>query len=394
MAVAAIVGRPGSNDGNANTISNLLKVFAGEVILAFEESNLFLGLTEVKNVSGNAISWTWPVVGHGSVSYHKPGDNILTDTDAGGRTYLKTIKTAQRQINMDRKLMEPVFFDELDQKLVHWDWRQKVAGTIGQDLARAIDINIQRLLWQVGIANGGATISGGFAAGGTFGSLKIDVGAFASLTPAALVKAIWDAKINFDKKYVPKNDRYCVMAPEVMQRFFFNNDGTIATGIQWVDADFNSSMGGFTSNGSFREGKVPMIAGIKLIEHVNVDFALAGLTTGSYGVYDYAGALGGDGTAGTGGTAGETDNIYDSNLAVINASIVSNNDYTVTYTQATSTPILLIFQKEAAATVKLEDLSIQSEYMIEYQGDVTVARLVLGHGVLRPECVVAVGDFS
>lgn len=377
-----LVGRPGQNDGSGSTVANLLTVFAGEVITNFEESNLFLGLTEVKNVSGGAFSWTWPVVGHGSVSYHTPGGNILTDTDAAGNTYLKSIKTAQRMISMDKKLIEPIFFDELDQKLVHWDWRQKIAGTIGQDLARAVDCNIQRLLWQVGVANGGATISGGFSAGGTFGSAKIDVGAFASLTPAALVKALFDAKLTMDKKYVPKTGRYCVMAPDVMQRFFFTESGTpTISSLQWVNRDYGSNAGDVWAN-----GKVPMIAGFQLVEHINVDF---GATTATYGVYDGSAVLGSTGSAGA-----NDDNLYYASETTTNQSIVSNNDYSAAYNSSTSTPILLCFQREACATVKLEDLSIQSEYMIEYQGDVTVARLVLGHGVLRPECIVAIGDLS
>lgn len=381
MAVSTLAGRPGQINGSGDTTTALLKVFAGEVIMAFEESNLFLGLTEVKNVAGKAITWSWPVVGHGSVSYHTPGANILTDNDGAGRPYLKSIKTAERKIHMDRKLVEPLFFDELDQKLVHWDWRQKLASTIGQDLARTIDSNIFRLLWACGTGNGGATVSGGFAAGGTFGSAKIDVGAFSALTPAALVKALWDAKITMDKKFVPRQGRYAVMAPEVMQRFFFTESGTpTIAGLQWVDADYN----GGTNGMGFRDGKVPMIAGFQLYEHVNTDF---GASAAAYGPYDLSAGLGG-----TGGT-GTDPNLYYNGLATTNESVTSNNDYSVTYS-ATNSPIVLAFQREAAATLKLENISIQSEYLIEYQGDVTVARMVLGHGILRPECIVAIGDHS
>jgi len=48
----------------------------------------------------------------------------------------------------------------------------------------------------------------------------------------------------------------------------------------------------------------------------------------------------------------------------------------------------LVFTKDAAATVKLLDLGVESEYQVSRQGTLMVARYAMGHSSLRPECAV------
>ena len=49
----------------------------------------------------------------------------------------------------------------------------------------------------------------------------------------------------------------------------------------------------------------------------------------------------------------------------------------------------LIFSQDAAATVKLLDLGVESEYQIDRQGTIMVAKYAMGHNVLRPACAIA-----
>ena len=51
---------------------------------------------------------------------------------------------------------------------------------------------------------------------------------------------------------------------------------------------------------------------------------------------------------------------------------------------------ILAGTKEAIGTVKLLDLATESEYQIERQGTLFVAKYAMGHGVLRSECAVEV----
>ena len=48
----------------------------------------------------------------------------------------------------------------------------------------------------------------------------------------------------------------------------------------------------------------------------------------------------------------------------------------------------LVFTKQAAGTVKLLDLGVESEYLIQNQGTLMVAKYAMGHGVLRPEAAI------
>ena len=46
----------------------------------------------------------------------------------------------------------------------------------------------------------------------------------------------------------------------------------------------------------------------------------------------------------------------------------------------------VVFQSEGIGTVKLMDLGVETDYSVERQGTVLVAKYAMGHGVLREEC--------
>ena len=45
--------------------------------------------------------------------------------------------------------------------------------------------------------------------------------------------------------------------------------------------------------------------------------------------------------------------------------------------------------KDAVATAKLMDMSVESEYQVNRQGTLRVAKYAMGHNILRPACAVA-----
>jgi hypothetical protein len=48
----------------------------------------------------------------------------------------------------------------------------------------------------------------------------------------------------------------------------------------------------------------------------------------------------------------------------------------------------IVSHSAAVGTVKLLDLATESEYQIERQGTLFVAKYAMGHGILRPECAI------
>lgn len=139
-----------------------------------------------------------------------------------------------------------------------------------------------------------------------------------------LAAAIMTAAQKLDEGDVPEYDRYCILRP-AQYWLLLNSDLA-------VNRDY-------TDGGSVRKGKVWEIGGVEIIK---------------------------------------SNNLPSTNIATGPAAYRGN--FSKTYG--------LVYQKGAMGTVKLMDLSIESEYLITNQGTLIVAKYAVGHGVLRPECAV------
>jgi hypothetical protein len=147
-----------------------------------------------------------------------------------------------------------------------------------------------------------------------------------------------------DEKGVPQADRYAVVTPEVYYQLVnFNKDA--------ISRDYNPE-----GNGSKAGGYIVQIAGIRILKSNNIP-TTDEATTG---------------------------------VAPHNSSQVANDVFGDSGTGYGAFNFLrskgIIFQKEAVGTVKLLDLGVESDYSIERQGTLMVAKYAMGHGVLRNEC--------
>ena len=85
-------------------------------------------------------------------------------------------------------------------------------------------------------------------------------------------------------------------------------------------------------------------------------------------------------------------------LKIANISIIKTNNLPITnitgdlakYNGDFSTTIGLGMQRQAVGTVKLIDLAVEMEYDIRRQGHLIVAKMAIGHGILRPQCAIEV----
>lgn len=349
MAALTPLNRPGQANGAGQPDVNLLRVFGGEVLTAFSDATFMLPLTNVKNLMG-AGSYAFPALGKTTATYHVPGANLLTDNDAAASPYLKQIKSNSAIVYPDRRLVVPLFIDKLDQMLTHWDARQEYALETARALARQIDRNILGLIFNA--SNAAATVTGNAAGTEVFA-------ATVASSAAAFVDTIFRAKVALDRNLCPKEDRYLVTTPEQMRLLFTDGAGAISGGLQWVNRDFNDDrVLGTSGGGGFNTGKVPMLAGFKLYEST----LFQGAANTTYNGGDY--------------------NFY---------STSSTNDYSFAIPAAKNL-VATAFHKSCVGTVKVEDLKIESEYLIEYQGTFMVASMVLGHGILRPESTCSIQD--
>jgi hypothetical protein len=79
------------------------------------------------------------------------------------------------------------------------------------------------------------------------------------------------------------------------------------------------------------------------------------------------------------------------NLPVSDLSGESTTGHSNTYVGDFSTTVGSAFHRSAVGTVKLMDMAFEKAYLIELQSDLMVAKMAVGHGILRPE---AAGEFK
>lgn len=144
---------------------------------------------------------------------------------------------------------------------------------------------------------------------------------------AAIIAGVWTGAQTFDEKDVPEDDRACFLRPA--QYYLVNQNTTV------LNRDYGGS-------GSYSEGGKLKVAGIEIVKANHLP---------------------------------STDLSADATI-----SPSAQASYVSTFG--------LIMQKQAVGTVKLLELGLESEYQINRQGTLMVAKYAVGHGILRPECAI------
>lgn len=151
-------------------------------------------------------------------------------------------------------------------------------------------------------------------------------------TFAELVDQIYVAARKLDEKNVPESDRYVYVSP------------TVYYGLLAQDKILNRDF--VANNGDFSQGTLFKIAGMSVIKtnNMQVDHSTASIDFRSK---------------------------YDADMSTMQA---------------------LVMHPEALGTVQLGSfgMSTESEYDIRRQGVLMVSKMAVGHGVLRPECIIGI----
>ena len=190
------------------------------------------------------------------------------------------------------------------------------------EMGRALANTVDQNLLQLAVLGARGSAT---ITGGNGGKVVTD--ADADTNADSLIASIFECAQALDEKDVPSTDRFCIVKPAVYYKLVQN------------DKILNRDFGG--QNGVFSDGTVIKVAGINIVKAntaVNA-FANVSQVTG-------------------------TNNTYHGNF---------------------STTVATVFHKSAIGTVKLMDLGMESEYDIRRQGNLMVAKMALGHGILRPE---------
>ena len=231
-----------------------LKVFAGEVLTAFEENNVMKDLHTSRTISSGK-SAQFPVSGKANAAYHTVGTPLLGT---------QQIKHNEVVINIDDMLIADTFIANIDEAKNHYDVRAEYSRLLGMALAKKFD----QQTMQVGLlaARASATISGGN--GGT--TLTTGAGGGA-ITGAQLAAAIFDAAKAMDEKDVPETERVAIVKPEEYYKL-----------VQETNV-INRDWGGA---GVYADGTVLRVAGVQIVKSNNLPQASVSAATGENNTYN------------------------------------------------------------------------------------------------------------
>ena len=351
MANAA-ASRLGQINAAGDVKAIFLKKFAGEVLTTFEETNVMKALHTIRTIN-NGKSAQFPVTGTASAAYHVVGEDLVDSTVSGG---IQQIKHAEKIINIDELLVASTFIANLDELRNHYDVRSIYSGELGRALANKFDKQVIQtaLLNSATFSSGAATPADptittvgkkGSVVHATAGTDTDDEtylgngSADMDTSGTRLAKAIFAGAQLLDEKDVPASDRFCLVNP---QRYYNLVQAETSGGAALaINRDWDG-------RGSYAEGSVLKVAGVTVVKTNHIPAANISTETGQANTY--------------------------------------HADF--------GTEVMgLVFHKSAVGTVKLQDLATESEYQIQRQGTLMVAKYAMGHGGLRPECgVVLMND--
>lgn len=235
----AVPSRIGQANQTGAADALFLKVFGGEILTAFAESNVFLSRSSVRTISAGK-SAQFPSSWKGTAGYHTPGTE-LNGTAIGHN---------ERVITIDALLVADRFIANIDEAMNHYEIRSEYSKDVGRALSKVMDQNIARVGY---LAARTATNITGAPGGSTITSASSKTNA------DALIAAVFDAAATLDEKDVSESDRALFVLPD--QYYLLVNSSS-----KLIHADYNAG----SSNGGIGDGKVYRLAGMQIVKTNNL----------------------------------------------------------------------------------------------------------------------------
>jgi len=386
-AIDYVGHRTGQKNATGSSRQLFLKLYAGEVMSAFQTKNIMMPYTRTRTISKGKSAQFIMTGKYRDAAYHTPGQEIAPAANA---------KNSERIVTVDDLLINAQFIPNIDEAMQHYDVRSIYTQEAGYGLSKVADQNILRMAVKAALTTNKQRASKlvqdyqgwddeDFTANVTYAS---DLAK--SKKSAYMVEGLIEAKRILEMAGAPTDDLVCIMATDQYYRLFMTNQNSeaITSMIAW-----NRDIGG---SGSIAGLDLPTIAGIPVVRTPHL---------GTYAV----GATGAwtDSLWSTGTTTGpqplgsdhsDRAAVYDIPANYNGVVNDGSNTGAAGGLDGTSTVNLrgeaakvraIVMHKDAVATVKLMDLSVESEYQIQRQGTLIVSKYAMGHNVLRPAMAVA-----
>lgn len=351
----------GQNNNTGDVRDLFLKLYAGEVLTAFEEKKVLMDKVRTRTIA-KGKSASFPMTGRATAEYLTPGNEIT-----GGN-----IRAGERIVTIDDLLISSQFIANIDEAINHYDVRSIYSREAGIALANEADRNVARMLVKAALSTNATRAAGliqdykAFTEEDFTDNVNIGTAGADATDPAKIAKAIFDARKEMEVKNVPTEGAIVALAPDQYYSLLDVSDGSK---LVYMNRDFGGA-------GAIAGGVVPQIAGMPVImsNHANVSNLYASLVTADPNEGKTSDNQPLANTAGSGRTTQydlPTANVDGADMVALAAKFRG-----------------FVFTPDAVATVKLLDLGMESEYQINRQGTLMVAKYAMGHNVLRPACCI------
>lgn len=211
-----------------------LKLYTGEVIRAFKEKNIGLGLIKSREISGGKTA-QFIVTGAANI------DDVKEHT-RGAEVESVLLSNDEVTISIDKRYYHSHFLDTLDEKIAQYDIRSELATQSAEVLATKIDKDIFKLI--------GNTVPAMAPKPGQQAATTLTISNYDAKTVEekgnALIEKLFEAKANLNKKNVTETPSV-IVAPETFYAIVQSTRGT--------NNDYTSNNGGIDT------GAVRQIAG-------------------------------------------------------------------------------------------------------------------------------------
>jgi len=340
---AAIVAYGGEVDATGGATPTMAqrtamyqKVFAGEVLTAFEQGSLMLDKHNIRTITSGK-SATFPNLGRVTSGYHVPGDELVSQAVTNNET----------EILIDGLLYSAVFIDNVDEMMSHFDFRAPYATEMGRKLAQDFDMSVMLVLMNAALAGAKLASRGDLAAASKVQYLGAAYeGGTVAAKAAALATAIFAQAAIWDNQHVP-GERYCALIPQDYNVLIQNT------------AAINSDWGG---QGAYADGTIFKVGGVNILKSPTMSRICNNTGTG-------------------------INTITHANTLPVGAALTTKAIAEARGAATAHADVqAVMFTKDAVGTVKLMDISTESAWDIRRQGTLLVAKYAMGHGVLRGDC--------
>tara|TARA_R100001594_G_scaffold32168_2_gene59792 strand:+ start:1644 stop:2849 length:1206 start_codon:yes stop_codon:yes gene_type:complete len=374
--------RTGQTNATGDTRSLFLKLYAGEVMTAFQTKNIMMNHCRTRTISKGKSAQFIMTGKYRDAAYHTPGLEIAPAA---------TAKNSERIVTVDDLLINAQFIPNIDEAMQHYDVRSVYTQEAGYGLSKVADQNIIRTAVKAALATNKERASKLVQDYKAFDdedfTENVEIGSFANSKKLKyFTEAVIEAKRVLEMAGAPLEDIVCVTGTDQYYKLFMAATNSESLADMTV---FNRDIGG---TGSFSSAQLPSIAGIPVVRTPHM---------GTYSSSAYADSLWSTGvTTGPQPLGSPHSNraaVYDIPANYTAATDGDNligaatdaNGATVALRTEASKVRALVMHKDAVATAKLLDLSVESEYQIQRQGTLIVSKYAMGHNVLRPAMAVA-----